>query len=75
MCLISGGKFRNILTKIITLEALLKTKIVEKVILLESPIGWKDYELLDSGEFEKLERFGEYILIRPEPKALWKRSM
>ncbi len=53
----------------------MKTKIVEKVILLESPIGWKDYELLDSGEFEKLERFGEYILIRPEPKALWKRSM
>lgn len=45
------------------------------MILLESPTGWKDYELLDSGEFEKLERFGGYILIRPEPKALWKRSM
>ncbi|MDX9782646.1 MAG: class I SAM-dependent methyltransferase [Bacteroidales bacterium] len=51
------------------------TKILEKVILLESPMGWKDYELLDSGEFEKLERFGDYILIRPEPKALWKKSM
>ena len=45
------------------------------MILLESPKGWKDYELLDSGDFEKLERFGEYILIRPEPKALWKKSM
>jgi hypothetical protein len=30
------------------------------VILLESPKGWKDYELLDSGDFEKLERFGGY---------------
>ncbi|MCI2081983.1 MAG: class I SAM-dependent methyltransferase [Bacteroidales bacterium] len=37
--------------------------------------GWKDYELMDSGDFEKLERFGEYILIRPEPKALWDKSL
>ena len=32
---------------------------------------WKDYELLDSGRGEKLERFGAYVLRRPEPKALW----
>ena len=32
---------------------------------------WKDYELLDSGNGEKLERFGSYVLARPEPKALW----
>lgn len=32
---------------------------------------WKDYELLDCGNFEKMERFGPYILIRPEPQALW----
>lgn len=37
--------------------------------------AWKDYELLDSGNGEKLERFGEYVLARPEPKALWDRSM
>ena len=37
--------------------------------------NWKDYELLDSGNGEKLERFGRYILIRPEPKALWTPSM
>jgi 23S rRNA (cytosine1962-C5)-methyltransferase len=43
--------------------------------LLESPLGWNDYELIDSGDFEKLERFGRYILIRPEPKALWGRSL
>ena len=33
--------------------------------------SWKDYELLDSGDGQKLERFGKYCLIRPEPKALW----
>ena len=36
---------------------------------------WKDYELVDSGEGEKLERFGNYYMVRPEPKALWGRSM
>ena len=36
---------------------------------------WKDYELLDSGNGEKLERFGSYVLARPEPKALWNKSM
>lgn len=35
------------------------------------PSSWKDYELLDSGNFEKLERFGNVILIRPEPQAIW----
>lgn len=38
---------------------------------LLSPDNWKDYELLDSGDFEKLERFGEYVTIRPEPQAVW----
>jgi 23S rRNA (cytosine1962-C5)-methyltransferase len=32
---------------------------------------WKDYELIDSGNFQKLERFGKYILSRPEPQAVW----
>ncbi len=36
---------------------------------------WKDYELVDSGYFEKLERFGRYYMSRPEPKALWDKSM
>jgi 23S rRNA (cytosine1962-C5)-methyltransferase len=39
------------------------------------PTYWKDYELIDSGNFEKLERFGEYILIRPEPQAIWQPGM
>ena len=36
---------------------------------------WKDYELVDSGRGEKLERFGKYVLRRPEPKALWAPSL
>ncbi|TGD81331.1 class I SAM-dependent methyltransferase [Hymenobacter wooponensis] len=32
---------------------------------------WADYELLDAGNFEKLERFGKHILARPEPQAIW----
>lgn len=36
---------------------------------------WKDYELIDSGDFSKLERFGPYVMIRPEPKALWHKTL
>ena len=39
------------------------------------PASWTDYELIDAGGFEKLERFGEYFLIRPEPQALWTKSL
>ena len=43
---------------------------------IESPGAfWKDYELIDSGNFEKLERFGPFIMARPEPKALWNKSL
>lgn len=38
------------------------------------PADWVDYELLDSGEGEKLERFGTYIIARPDPRALWSKS-
>ena len=37
--------------------------------------NWKDYELLDSGDGRKLERFGAFVLDRPEPKALWTKSL
>lgn len=33
--------------------------------------NWSDYELLDCGSHKKLERFGDVILIRPEPGAIW----
>lgn len=40
-----------------------------------SPILWKDYELIDSGNFTKLERYGNQVLNRPEPQAVWDRSL
>ena len=43
---------------------------------IEQPAAtWKDYELIDSGDFAKLERWGPYVTIRPEPKALWSKAM
>jgi len=33
--------------------------------------GWQDYALLDTGAGAKLERYGEYIVVRPEPQATW----
>ncbi len=33
---------------------------------------WKDYELLDTSDGERLERWGKYILIRPDPQVIWK---
>ncbi len=35
----------------------------------------KDYELLDAGAGEKLERYGEYVLRRPDPEALWQKTL
>ena len=42
--------------------------------LLESA-HWTDYALLDSGNGLKLERFGDYVFVRPESQAMWKRSL
>ncbi len=48
---------------------------MKETILSLTPQHWETYELIDSGGFEKLERFGEYILSRPEPQAIWDKSM
>jgi 23S rRNA (cytosine1962-C5)-methyltransferase len=45
------------------------------MISLLTPTHWKDYELIDCGDFEKLERFGNLILSRPEPQAVWKKTL
>ena len=43
---------------------------------IEQPsAAWRDYELIDSGDFSKLERWGPYVTIRPEPKALWNKAL
>ncbi len=33
--------------------------------------NWKDYEVLDTGSGEKLERWGDYLLVRPDPQVIW----
>jgi 23S rRNA (cytosine1962-C5)-methyltransferase len=33
--------------------------------------NWKDYELIDTGNGEKLEKWGKYVLRRPDPQAIW----
>jgi 23S rRNA (cytosine1962-C5)-methyltransferase len=42
--------------------------------LLASP-NWSDYELLDSGDGQKLERFGAYTFVRPEVQAMWRKRL
>lgn len=42
---------------------------------LLTPQNFADYELIDVGNFEKLERFGQYITIRPEPQAVWDKTL
>ena len=32
---------------------------------------WKEYELLDATDGERLERWGKYLLVRPDPQVIW----
>ena len=36
--------------------------------------NWKDYEILDMANGEKLERWGKYVLVRPDPQIIWKKQ-
>ena len=36
--------------------------------------GWKEYEVLDTGDWEKLERWGDVILRRPDPQTIWPKA-
>lgn len=45
---------------------------LNKLLILED---FDDYELIDSGNGAKLERFGNYTLVRPDPRILWKPSL
>lgn len=42
--------------------------------VLTSP-GWVDYELLDSGGGARLERFGKFLLVRPDAEAVWRPGL
>jgi len=43
--------------------------------LIEKTTGWSDYQLLDSGSGQRLEQFGKYILVRPDPQIIWKPTL
>ena len=36
--------------------------------------AWKDYEVLDTGDGEKLERWGKVVLRRPDPQTIWPKA-
>ncbi|MCL2561056.1 MAG: class I SAM-dependent methyltransferase [Rikenellaceae bacterium] len=40
-----------------------------------TPCGWDDYELIDCGDHEKLERWGRWVTRRPEPQAVWRKTL
>jgi len=46
---------------------------MENSMTIYTPTDWLDYELIDSGDGAKLERFSSYIIARPDPRAIWKR--
>ncbi len=50
------------------------TTQIPQIHVLTCP-GWKDYQLLDSGNGLKLERFGAYRLVRPEAEAIWQPAL
>ncbi|WP_040616495.1 class I SAM-dependent methyltransferase [Roseibium sp. TrichSKD4] len=43
--------------------------------LILETTGWKDYKLLDMGEGQKLERYGRFTIVRPEPQAMGSRRL
>ena len=51
---------------------MVRSCIIREDILISD--SWEDYELIDAGSGERLERWKDIILIRPEPQAIWKRS-
>lgn len=44
-----------------------------RITLLESE-NWEDHELIDSGEGQKLERYGQFVFSRPEAQAIWRKE-
>lgn len=79
-CMIEIRTISVFRTKVIELTVNLNVDIIYRNtsalnLKLLHPASWTDYELIDSGEGEKLERFGKYVLIRPEPQAIWSKVL
>lgn len=49
-------------------------KLILEVVILRIANGWKDYEILDMADGRKLERWGNYVLDRPDPQIVWKEK-
>jgi len=56
-------------------NGLMMKREIKTNILVVNPQPWQDYVLLDSGNGQKLERFGDHLLIRPEAEAIWKPAL
>ena len=56
---------------ILTKGSILKLIAVKETIFMLTANEWKDYDLIDAGNGERLERWGKYILRRPDPQAAW----
>lgn len=52
----------------------LNKRIVRKEITMNIAKEWKDYEIIDMANGEKLERWGNFKLIRPDPQIIWKNK-
>ncbi|MCI6770421.1 MAG: class I SAM-dependent methyltransferase [Oscillospiraceae bacterium] len=39
---------------------------------MRNTIDWKDYQLIDCSDGERLERWGDFVLVRPDPQVIWK---
>ena len=65
---------KNWYTRVIGEIPVSETNPLPRISLLTS-FDWQDYELLDSGSGQKLERYGPYRLVRPEPEAIWSPAL
>ncbi len=63
--------FFNFIDKIVIFcYTLYKEKFV-KGTFMKTANGWKDFEVIATGDGEKLERWGKYYLLRPDPQVIW----
>jgi len=54
-----------------TFYEIIITLYIERIHNMWIADGWKDYEVIDTSSGEKLERWGDYILVRPDPQVIW----
>ena len=57
----------NLSPALITADENISTHIKERISLMWIADKWKDYEIIDCSNGEKLERWGKYLLVRPDP--------